>query len=256
LLAERLKLGSEVITPGKSIIATLPFPVPAAAKVVGQAHGKPSTTFKMLVAVPEGFDPAKPQKVVVVHSTTDGSGQSTKAAESYLSTALGAGWVVLATDGEFGKPEGIGDNLPFRHALTFSALDTLQGKWPGIKQWRYANAGFSGGCGYASYLAGCMDDEGYTVAGTFLSCGAYSTANWEQRGALKTKPRFRKLPIYYSFGKTDSICKPKHGETVLAGVEAAKYKNLTVNWFEGGHEMRKEDFKAALEIFTKAPAVN
>ena len=148
------------LQPGKTVQADVKLP-PAAAKETVDYYGKESTMMKVAVAVPEGFDPSKPQRLLIASASTSGAGLSIKSMGAYTETALARGWMVMATEGEFGKPGPGKDNTYFRSNMTEVLMDLIAARWPKAKAtWSVAFGGISGGAGYASFLA--------TVAQGFL----------------------------------------------------------------------------------------
>jgi hypothetical protein len=120
----------------------------------------------MLIAVPRNFDPAKSYPLLIVTATTDGKASSIASCYQFLDDALERGFVVMAVDGEFGKPTA-GDPPSFRWALVAAARAAMEKELLGAKKWPVATGGNSGGGGYASYNALKLVQERANFIGLF-----------------------------------------------------------------------------------------
>lgn len=115
------------------------------------------------------------------------------------STALVAGWVLLAGDGPQPARQ---DSSGWRAGHMLAALDALNRSFPGSWKWPIACAGQSGGAKRASYLAPLLAAGGYRLAGIFLEA-----INEERitQGYRRFKPGrdFLRTPIFLSSGVRD-----------------------------------------------------
>lgn len=248
------------LVPGKAIQVEVPYKVETYHKLAQEQYGKPTSLVKVLLAVPKDFDPmSRKNKVLLVHATASGAngGRSILAAGMYLQAALDDGWMVLASDGEFGQPPNNKDSPGFRDALVVQSLEAMKATWPHHREWTYANAGFSGGCGYASWTSISMNEWGFKTTGMFLACGHFSPALWEKEYPKhKPKAGFHNLPVFMSYGDKDTTCKPTTADATIAATKGGNYNTLKVEHFDGGHQMNKDHFKAALTWFDEHMAAD
>lgn len=248
-----LTFGGQPLKEGEELIVELPVTNTGMLRVLKDSYGRESTKARTLIAVPPGFDPFKKRHpVLIVSCTTDGDASSVDAAKAYLTDALGRGFVVLAVNGEFGKPNN--DSTTFRWTLVQAALDALHEQWPDSKSWPVATGGISGGGGYASHQAIMLVQEKYNVIGMFLSVSGWNPTNFP--AVLKRAPsgKMRRVPIFMSAGETDTIATPEITGRARQDVERDGFKNVRFEKFPGGHEMHHPHLLAALDWFLEQDA--
>ena len=240
--------GNVKLVPGRTVQTDLPLP-PSQAKALGAAYGRDTTLMKAAVAVPAGFDPAKPQRLLITTASSSGDGLSIKNMESYTAAALARGWVVMAAEGEFGKAKE--DGIRTRANLLEVMLKEIETRWPKAKTtWSVATAGFSGGAGYASYQALFLSGLGWRVNGMLMMNSAYSPQNWEQDKDIKgSKAKGQKIPIFVSAGQSDTTQKPEQVRQSIENMKKGGYRTLRDEWHAGGHQADKGHMALALEWF-------
>ena len=246
------------LQPGKTVEGTAKAP-PVAAKSLAFYYKKPSDTVKVAIAVPQDFDPSKPQRLLITSASSSGDGLSIKNMGTYTATALARGWVVMSADGENGKPQY--DNPGFREALLLTLLSAAEAKWPKAKTtWSVATAGFSGGAGYASNQSLILVNEGWQDIGTLLMNSTYNPQSWEHTKGLKfSAGKMHKIPVFVSGGETDNTQKLGQIKPAFDALKKAGYKKTRMETHPGGHSPSKEHIAQALEWFeslekeTKAP---
>ena len=248
IAASTLDFLGVTLQPGKTVEAEAKLP-DAYAKANASFYKKATSLVKVAIAVPEGFNPSKPQRLLITSASSTGDGLSIKNMGTYTATAIGRGWVVMATDGEFGKPPG--DNVSFRSNLTIPLMDMIAAKWPKAKEtWSVAFAGFSGGAGYASYLATDVSAHGRHVTGMLLMNSAYSPLDWEHDKVVKFTPaKMHKVPIFVSGGDTDNTQKVPDIRKRFDLLKRAGYRQTRMETQPGGHSPSKEHIAQALEWF-------
>ena len=242
------KPGEIELQPGKTVEMELPLPSDC-AKTLATFYGEPTTKMKMAIAVPSDFDPAKHQRVLFVSASTSGDGLSIKQMRTYTAAALARGWIVMAADGEMGKPKI--DNIYFRGNLLELMEDWLTKRWPQSKtKWSIATAGFSGGAGYASDQAVFLCGQGWHMIGMLLMNGGYSPVDWEKDKYVKgPRSAFHQIPVFISAGETDNVAKPDIMRSTIARTKSGGYKTMRVEWHPGAHQVCKEHITTALEWF-------
>jgi hypothetical protein len=245
----KMTFGSVQLEVGKTVQTDLPLP-PKIAKEQEEAYGKPTTIMKAAIAVPNGFDPSKPQRVLITSASSTGDGLSIKNMASYTEAALARGWVVMAADGEFGKGSK-SDGIYFRGNMLEVMTKELETRWPDAKaKWSFATGGFSGGAGFASNQAMLLAGDGWNVIGMFLANSAYGPYAWERDKRTKgSKSKFQKIPIFVSAGETDNVQKPDTIKQALENMKSGGYKTVKAEWHPGAHQMSKEHLTAALDWF-------
>jgi len=246
--SDTMKFGDVTVEPGKTVVATLTLPENI-AKTLSADYGQPTTIIKAAIAVPVGFNPLKHQRVLIVSASTTGDGLSIKHMKTYTKAALARGWIVMAADGEFGKPKQ--DHIYFRENMLHQMLAALKKSWPQCQsQWSVATAGFSGGAGYASHQALILASYDWTVIGMLLMNGGYSPAQWGNylHGKGETAA-MRQIPVFYSACLQDNVAKPDLLKVTIQKTKQAGYTNLREQWSDGGHRPTAENIAIALEWF-------
>lgn len=99
------------------------------------------TGYKLGIAVPNDFDPSKPQKVFIVctavNNEAEGRNGNVGKMGMYAKHATNKGWICIACDSNNGYPKNTTAIL-----WCFQKLNQV---WPNCKSWQYATGGFSGG---------------------------------------------------------------------------------------------------------------
>jgi hypothetical protein len=244
-----MKFGNMTVEPGKTVTATLPLP-PDLAKLLSSNYGKPTTVIKVAIAVPDGFDPLKHQRVLITSASTTGSGLSINCiGNKNIIAALKRGWVVMAGDGEFGKPKE--DHIYFRGNILEIMMAELKARWPQCQtQWSFATAGFSGGSGYASDQALLLCGQDWHIIGMLLLNGNYTPVEWEKDKYIKgSKSAFHQIPVFYSAGKQDPVVRPDRMKIAITQTKNGGYKTIREEWHDGKHEIFAAHVIQALEWF-------
>lgn len=238
--------GGTKLEAGKTTVIVMTLP-PASAKVFSEIYHKPSTTIKVAVALPSGFDPTKPQRLLLTSASSSGDGLSTKNMPTYTAAALARGWVVMSADGEFGKPDEDG---VLRAKLLETVMSEVMERWPAAqKTWSVATAGFSGGAGYASLQAVILAKD-WRVIGMMLFNNAVTPVAWEKESYVKTsKPKMHKIPVFMSAGETDNVAKPEVIKRAIEITKVGGYRTMRTEWHPGGHSPNAAHITTALEWF-------
>lgn len=244
-----LQLAGQPLQPGRGVELDIPILDPADLRVVQKAYGKPSTKARMLLAVPNEFNPGtKSYPLLIVSATADGAASSIATSGRFLREALAQDFVVMAVDGEFGKPT-LGDPPPYRWALVAAGRDALEKEWPGAKKWPVATGGTSGGGGYASYNALKLVQERADFIGLFLAVSGWTPAKFVKDVSGLPVSVAHKMPIFLSAGDKDETATRKVTDQAQHEMEHEGFKNLRYEHFDGGHQLYEPHLQAALSWF-------
>lgn len=230
----------------------------AALKSFSKAKVKP-TLLKMAVALPAGFDPAKPQHVMWVSAAINNDDERKNgncgAMGMYAGAATAAGWLVIAADTELGNPR-MEDNQRSEGgdlAVHQNAVEVLAKTWPGFKTWTFACCGFSGGAKASFYRVGDLLASELNVAGMFLAgCNQDLTADAREETRCR-KAGLRKIRVFISNGKSDTISSMALAEAVESSVKGNGYGDVRLEPFEGDHSMNRAGFEQAMAWFKEPP---
>ena len=247
-----LEFAGQALTAGGSSVVEIEVSDPAQLKELKQAYGKASTRAKMLIALPSGFTPGpRNYPLLIVSSTTDGDASSIGSARAnYLPDATEKGFVVIAIDGEHGKPADQGhDSTDFRWALVQAGLAALYKEWPNAKKWPIATAGISGGAGYASHQAMLLLDKQYPVIGLLLSATGWTPGDFPDVTRRAPRAAIRTLPVFFTAGEKDNVATPEITQKAQGELTGSGFKNVRFEKFDGGHVLHRPHLQQALEWF-------
>lgn len=203
------------------------------------------------LAVPEGFDGDKPQKVLIGSATASGETLSIPATKSYYTKdALAHGYVVLATDGGYGKPKH-GDGPDYRLILLKVALAELNARFPQAKaSWTFSTAGFSGGCGYAGHQALWLSTQGYRVGGIMMLNCNYPPTMWEHNPDMRgNTSHWHQIPAFFSYGTNDTVATPTMIKAAIETTKRGGYQRVRTEEHSGKHQVWDAHVNLALEWF-------
>jgi len=256
-VGELVLCGTKLKADGGITIVNDPLP-PAALKEYSKAETKP-TKLTLAIALPSGFDPSKPQHVMWTCAAINDEGERKNGnigcMAGYAQAAVKAGWVVIAVDTDIGnprRPEGDrapgGDLAVHRHAA-----ELLTKTWPGFSTWKFACCGFSGGGKTCFYRMGHLLESKLEVVGLFLGgCNQDLTESARNESGFR-KGGTKKVRVFISNGKNDTISTVAHAEKVRDDVEANGYGEVQLELYEGGHSLDMASFGKAIAWF-KEPA--
>jgi hypothetical protein len=202
------------------------------------------TGYRISIAVPEGFDPTKPQKVLIPLAGQNNEGQ-TKAGNiaamgAFAGKALAEGWVCIAYDSNLGS-------ATVHTGAYHGAIDKILLQWPQAKTWSFAVAGSSGGGKAALGHAPLLASRDLPVRGIYLAGVNSATNLTERRDAHRVaKGAFRETRCFISTGKKDGLVSKAHVESVVATLRAEGVRDIREEWFEGGHEVFGEHIPEGL----------
>lgn len=236
-------LAGQAIVPGRRL--TINFPLaPEHARLAAEGGNPVCSTGVLVMHVPAGFDPQKPQRVLMCVSTSDFDLTSPQHMPFYRDTALAEGWVVMATDGPVKAKK---DSTQWRLAFIAGALDLLQRQWPASKKWPVAFAGYSGGAKRCAYVLPMLARSGVKFCGLFLT-GINEdrlTESWDTYGRPSN---ITSVPVFISGGRGDKIAPPEVHLAVKRSMERKGFE-VKLELFDGGHEVYNPHVRDALRWF-------
>jgi predicted esterase len=146
------------------------------------------------------------------------------------------------------------DGIDFRCMLLEAMLAGIDTSWPQAKgTWSFATAGLSGGAGYASHQADVMTVLHRRVIGMLLMNGGYSPDMWDKY-VKGPKAPMRKVPVFYSAGQTDDVCKPEIMKNTIQQAKKGGFRRLREEWHPGGHSAHTPHITEALQWFESEAA--
>ena len=224
-----------------------PLP-PKAQKLAAIGGNVAPIEAKCAVAVPDGFNPARPWPILVWNAAQNSS--AVDALTEIAPTVNGVGWVLLAADG--GTPAKL-ETTEWCTAMLAAAIDKLERSWPTVRRWPMASGGFSGGSKRAPYLGAVLLENRYRVIGIFLGgCNedrATDALRWHKPG-----PAFQHTPIFLSGGAQDRTANPDEQEAVAASLKKSGFIRVRRESFDGGHELHAPHLAEALRWFVTPAA--
>jgi len=218
---------------------------PEALKAAGKNLKDGETGFRIGIAVPAGFDPAKPQRVFIANTAQNNAQQTaqgnTAMAGFFAKQCVEEGWVCFAYDSNLGRPAHDQDLV--------SAVAKMNQVWPQFKQWKFVSGGFSGGGKAAFWPAAYFLKNGYQVTGLFLA-NTNQDFSEEARSQYKIKKSdYANVSVFWGTGKWDEIATKQTGEMMRKSLEKNGMKEVRVEFHEGKHSLFHPQFIDALKWF-------
>lgn len=213
------------------------------------------TYIKIAIALPKDFDPEQAQKVVWVSAPINNEKERTRgntgAMRAYAKTAVEAGWVAISIDLDIGNPRRPdADNAEGGDAAVHAqVIELLAETWPGFRSWQFACSGGSGGAKVSFFRTGQLLASELNVIGMFLAgCNQNLTEDARKASRYK-KSDLRKIKVWISNGTKDTVSTVDHAESMEKGLKGHRYGKVRLELFEGGHVMKREEFKKSLDWF-------
>lgn len=230
--ASAMTLGGVDLKRGELITFLAPLPSNA-VKALKKEDNTVVTEARVGLAVPENFDPAKPQRVLVVSATSDGNSSSIGHAQQYIREALARGWVVLAADPPNEEAPREISNM-WRWGLLQAGLQEMHRAWPGSRTWSYATAGYSGGAKRSGYIGALLAADDYPLIGMFMGGCNQDMASLGLRDYGPKKSAFLKVPVFLSSGTEDKTATVRHAQTVRDSLRNTGFKEIRAETYAGG----------------------
>ncbi len=244
-----LKLGGAVTTVEEDVNTKV-------LKAYSRAPIKP-TKIKIAIALPEGFDPNKPQRVMWVSAPINNENErksgNTGAIGMYTNTATSAGWVTIAVDLDIGNPRRAESEHCERGDLAThtQAIEALTAAWPEFKTWKFACCGISGGAKASFFRVGHLLVNKLHVIGLYLSGCNQDFTDRARKETRCRKSGLRKIKVWISNGKSDDVSTVDHAESLERSLKSNRFGKIRLELFEGGHVLDQNEFKKAIEWFTE-----
>jgi predicted esterase len=217
--------------------------------MAGRGQLSPVTHVIVTIATPVSLDMAHDWPVLVISATSDPQYNSSRLLlTAYADVALASGWIVVAAD-PVQQITTAQDDVPMRLALNTAALATLDLQWPAAYQAPLAFGGFSGGAKYSGWLAAAFASGGRNITGIYLA-GINADAvvpAAEQFNVLNAK--FKRVPIFLQVGTKDDVSTPNDHRSLADELRRKGFKNVRLEYFDGGHEVDPGPLAKALEWF-------
>jgi hypothetical protein len=223
------------------------FEVPLSAKERAEAMrngNAPVTTAKILLGVPNGFDPTRIYPVLVISATVNYP--SSSLFPRYQREAMDAGWVIMAADGPE-KPKD--DHNGWRWAMISAGMTAIEGNWPAAKNWPVACGGFSGGAKRSGYMAGRFANTQHKVIGMLMGGCNEDMATMSLHEDHPPFGAFVNIPIYLSSGTNDRIATPEAHKEVMRSMKASGFHNIRLETYAGAHDPYSPHTMEALNWF-------
>ncbi|MEK7951008.1 SHD1 domain-containing protein [Luteolibacter soli] len=241
-------------------VTTVQEPLSAATlKKFAKADTKPAQ-LKIAIALPAGFNPAKPQQVMWVSAPINNEGERKRgniaAMDGFAGLATQAGWVVITADTDQGNPR-LDNNQHCEGsdlAVHKQAVEALAKVWPASRSWKFACCGFSGGAKASFFRAGELLACELDVVGIFAGgCNQDMTASARAESGFR-KASLKKVRVFISNGKSDDISTVDQATKLKESAESEGYGEVRLELFEGGHNFRREEFAKAMAWFKEGTA--
>jgi hypothetical protein len=231
------------VTPGE--VSNFEVPLSAKERAEAVRNGNPPvTTAKILLGVPNGFDPTRIYPVLVISATVNYP--SSSLFPRYQREAMDAGWVIMAADGPE-KPKD--DHNGWRWAMISAGMTAIEGNWPVAKSWPLACGGFSGGAKRSGYMAGRFANTQHKVIGMLMGGCNEDMVTMSLHEDHPPFGAFVNIPIYLSSGTDDRIATPQAHKDVMRSMKASGFRNVRLETYAGAHDPYSPHTTEALNWF-------
>ncbi len=214
-------------------------------KEIGATHDLQK--IRVLLGVPENFDPAKGCPVFVQWASGDGKSHI-GAGKEYWNTCREKGWMLVSIDG---APDSAAawTNTAFLAGIK-EFFEQLHAKYPASPQWKVATGGFSGGAKLAQWMGALMDDlEGVEVTGYWLGGCNEALFVYAMEDLNVKKSAYRKAKAYISTGDKDELVNADYREKVEKGCKDAGFDVVRPESYDGVHAISHPQLAEALDWF-------
>ena len=201
--------------------------------------------------LPPDFNPNKEWNILVVSATANSS--SIKSLFMYTGSAKASGgWIVMAADGPGTPPKG--DTTQWRWLMARAGLLALESTWPAARNWPVAAAGFSGGAKRSGYFGALLCADNRTVIGMYMGGCNEDMASDGLKEYRPDRSVFRKVPVYLSNGKKDTMATVAEANKVRVSLEATGFREVRLETYDGAHEPDSAQITEALNWFKELHA--
>jgi hypothetical protein len=215
---------------------------PAQLAVAKKDKGK-DTGYKIAMAVPADFDPAKPQKIFIV-CTAENNAQQILAGNVgmmsfFAKQCVASGWVCLAYDSNLGREHHAGDLV--------AAWDKINAVWPQFKTWNFAVGGFSGGAKACFAPCAFLLKNGCKVSGAFLAGCNFDTSGEYQSIFKVPKTAYKNVKVFLG----NPASKADYAAPVAASLKKNGMLNVRSEVHQGGSSLDYGQFTVGLKWFAE-----
>lgn len=215
---------------------------PAQLAAAKKNKGK-DTGYKIAMAVPADFDPAKPQKVFIactaVNNPQQGLAGNVGMMGFFAKQCVAGGWVCLAYDSNVGRENHDEDMV--------AAWEKINGLWPQFKTWSFAVGGFSGGGKACFAPCGYLLKNGYKVSGAFLAGCNFDTSGEYQGIYHVPKAAYKNVKVFLG----NPASKADYAAPVAASLKKNGMLNVRSEVHQGGSSLDYGHLAAALKWFAE-----
>lgn len=199
------------------------------------------TGYKIALALPADFDPARPQKVFVVSTAVNNAKQGADGNVGMMGffgkQCAQNGWICLAYDTNLGRQNHFGDLK--------AACEKINAQWPQFKTWNFAVGGFSGGAKACFFPCGYLLKNEYKVVGAFLA-GCNEDFSGTGRDLFKTpKAAYKDLKVFMG----NPTYKADYAAPVAASMKKNGISNIRAEVHQGKNSMDYGQLAEALKWF-------
>jgi hypothetical protein len=242
-----ITLGGKAIEKGgKMNLIERPFSAETLKDLSKEKDNK-EVSLKLAVSIPEGFDPAVPQKYFIAVTAVNNEGERARGNigvfRGYTKVCAEAGWACITIDSNDGYPNDV-------HAMD-EAMALLEAEWPGFRGSTFSTGGFSGGSKGCWWHAAYMVKNKFNMVGVFMG-GCNRDYSEKYRRLLKpSSAKYKKIKGYVSIGRKDTIATVAQGERVISTLKSNRIRNIRSATHEGGHRKDNGHFLEALKWFAE-----
>ncbi len=201
--------------------------------------------------LPPDFDPKKPWAILLVSATANSS--SIGHMDSYLAPARSVGgWIILAADGPGAAPSS--DTTQWRWHMAKTGLLALDAAWPGARKWPVATGGFSGGAKRSGLLGAILCEDEWDLIGMYMGGCNEDMATAGLKEYRPNRLAFRKVPVYLSTGKRDTVSTVQAANKVRLSLGATGFREVRMETYDGAHVLHAGQIAEALGWFRELAA--
>lgn len=231
--------GKPLVAGGKTNLFEYDY-TPEQLEKIKKLKGK-DTGYKIALALPADFDPAKPQKVFVVCTAVNDAKQGLAGNVGMMGffgkQCATNGWMCLAYDTNLGRQDHDMDLV--------AAVEKINSQWPQFKTWEFAVGGFSGGAKACFFPCAYLLKNEYKVVGAFLA-GCNEDRSGDGQDVYRVpKSAYKKIKVF--LGNPDY--KADYAPPMAASLKKNGMSNIRAEVHKGKNSLDYGQFAVALKWF-------
>ena len=181
-------------------------------------NDKVTDTLLIGIALPIGFDPKQPQRVVWVGinnwAVSNKMDRHVVAMNNFMKEATDSGWVVIAVDTKLPLPMGPGSGgeaamRANQTAINMDVIEIFNKAWTGFNSWKFVCCGTDAGADTAQYLSGSMMRSKISLLGILVFGKSGDRFEDVVKATGCKNNDYRKLKVYVS-SASDATWKSHH----------------------------------------------